>query len=98
MAQSIFGLIFFVALLLSGCTSNEIVRTIALKSKSSECDFKGHAADLSYFTKKKNKKDIDCTQYSIEDHEDYTLGIVEFDDQGWLHNRKQMDLLMEFRL
>jgi len=31
------------------------------------------------------------SKYIVEETKDYTLGFVEFDDQGWLWNRKQID-------
>ena len=31
-----------------------------------------------------------CAQYSIEENAKYALGVVEFDDQGWFWDRRQM--------
>lgn len=76
---------------LSACTSNEIIRSKIEKSNPTVCDFKGQP-DLARFTKQGRD---DCTRYSIEDHQEYTLAFVEFDDQGWLYDRAQMDLLMK---
>ncbi len=73
-----------------GCTSNQIIRDKIEKSRPDTCDFAGQD-DLAYFTQPGREV---CTRYSIEDHRDYTLGFVEFDDQGWMYNRGQMDKLM----
>ncbi|MEO6024086.1 MAG: hypothetical protein ABIP64_13410 [Burkholderiales bacterium] len=74
-----------------GCTANTIIRSKIEKSDPDKCNFHAHG-DLAYFAKHGADE---CTHYSIEDHKDYTLGVVEFDDQGWLYNRRQMDRLME---
>lgn len=36
-----------------------------------------------------------CTKASLEDHQDYLLGFVEFDDQGWFWDRRQMWALID---
>lgn len=75
---------------LGACTPNKIIRGTIAKSDPKVCDFKNQS-DLTRFTK---PGAVDCTRFSIEDHQDYTLGFVEFDDQGWMYDRAQMDLLM----
>ena len=75
----------------SACTTNQIIRSTIKKSDPKECNFKD-STDFADFTKRGNDK---CSRYSIEDHTDYTLAFVEFDDQGWLYDRAQMDLLMK---
>src|ERR1700693_5193044 len=65
---------------LAGCTSNKLIRTQA-SSETGACDF--GAASVSE----------DCRKYSIEDHKDYLLGVVEFDDQGWFRDREQQERL-----
>lgn len=81
----------FLLVSLNACTSNKIIRSTIAKSNSENCNFKG-SADLAEFAKRGND---DCSRYSIEDHVDYTVAFVEFDDQGWLYDRAQMDLLMK---
>ncbi len=36
-----------------------------------------------------------CAQYSIEENAKYALGVVEFDDQGWFWDRRQMWTLID---
>lgn len=72
------------------CTSNKIIRSTIAKTDPNVCNFK-YQPDLAGFTK---SGAVDCTKFSIEDHQDYTLAFVEFDDQGWMYDRAQMDLLM----
>ena len=44
----------------------------------------------------KNDADVkSCAQYSIEENNKYALGVVEFDDQGWFWNRRQMWTLID---
>jgi hypothetical protein len=81
----------FLLIGLGACTSNKIIRSTVAKSDPKKCNFKG-SADLAEFTQRGRDE---CSRYSIENHEDFTLGVVEFDDQGWLYDRGQMDLLME---
>ena len=88
MAKLVCGLLL---IFLCGCTSNTIIRSKIEKSDPVKCNFHGQT-DLAHFAKRGADE---CTQYSIEDHTDYTLGFVEFDDQGWMHNRRQMDILMK---
>ena len=72
---------FFIGgLVLAGCTSNKLIRTQA-SSETGACDF--GAASVSE----------DCRKYSIEDHKDYLLSVVEFDDQGWFRDREQQERL-----
>lgn len=85
--------VFVSALLLTslgGCTSNKIIRSTIAKTDANLCDFRNHS-DLAHFTKPGAD---DCTRFSIEDHQDYTLAFAEFDDHGWMYDRAQMDLLM----
>ena len=37
----------------------------------------------------------DCRTNTIEETKDYLLGLVEFDDQGWLWDRRQMNAVLE---
>lgn len=39
--------------------------------------------------------EANCTKASLEDHQDYLLGFVEFDDQGWFWDRRQMWALVD---
>src|SRR5438067_11153734 len=71
--------ILSVSLLLSGCTSNNIIRP-----EVHVCELKPHEHVAE-----------SCAQNSIEDYGDYALAFVEFDDQGWFYNRTQMLKLME---
>ncbi|MBI3545859.1 MAG: esterase [Gammaproteobacteria bacterium] len=44
----------------------------------------------------KNDADVKaCAQYSIEENAKYALGVVEFDDQGWFWDRRQMWTLID---
>lgn len=36
-----------------------------------------------------------CENSSLEEHTDYLLGFVEFDDQGWFWDHRQLDVLEE---
>jgi hypothetical protein len=85
--------VLFAVLLINigACTTNQIIRSTIKKSDPKECNFKA-SADLGEFAKRGNDQ---CSRYSIENHEDYTLAFVEFDDQGWLYDRAQMNRLME---
>lgn len=85
------GLWILLLAYLSACTPNQIIRSTIAKSDRKDCNFKG-TSDLTQFT---SSNSADCSRYSIEDHEDYTLGFVEFDDQGWMYDRTQMDRLMK---
>ena len=78
----------FFIMMLSACTSNTIIRSKIEKSNPEKCNF-ATSNNLAEFAKRG-----DCSRYSIEDHKDFTLAFVEFDDQGWLYDRAQMDLLM----
>jgi hypothetical protein len=65
------------ALLLCGCTPNDIIRPQVQICKAHQ-----------------NAQD-GCAQSSIEDYGDYALAFVEFDDQGWFYDRRQMTTLMD---
>ncbi|GLI39966.1 esterase [Geobacter hydrogenophilus] len=40
------------------------------------------------------QKGADCSKSSLEQNDEYLLGFVEFDDQGWFWDRKQADTLI----
>ena len=91
MPKLVLNVVLLLHLCLWGCTTNTIIRSNIDKSDPDKCNFQAHG-DLAHFAKRGTDE---CSKYSIEDHVDYTLGVVEFDDQGWLYNRRQMDRLME---
>lgn len=84
-------LCIFLLISLGACTSNQIIRSTIGKSNPAECNFKD-SANLAKFAK---RGDDQCSRYAIEDHVDFSVAFVEFDDQGWLYDRAQMDLLMK---
>ena len=75
---------------LGACTSTQIIRGEIAKSDPRRCNFK-ESRDFAEFA---NGRDRQCSRYSIEDHGDFSLAFVEIDDQGWIQDRAQLDLLM----
>src|SRR5829696_673567 len=68
------------AIMLAGCTSNDLIRT-ARSLPSGVCDFDADVVSEQ------------CRTYSMEEHKDYLLSVVEFDDQGWFRDREQQERL-----
>lgn len=79
-----------VVIAVSGCTSNEIIRKNAgFVENADKCDF-------SSKNKLENLPDDDkCRQASIEKNKDYSLAVVELDDQGWFRDSRQVEELMK---
>jgi hypothetical protein len=61
--------------LLAGCTANQQIRKAG--AADGNCDYEGPLLSNG------------CKRSSIEDHGDYLLSVVEFDDQGWFRDRRQ---------
>lgn len=59
----------------------------------------GCAPHMQYRTQLTTCSTVDdpraCADYFIEESGDYSLGFVEFDDQGWFWDREQMDRLID---
>lgn len=88
--------------LLSGCTSNSLIRTQISACDAASADESKRACDrlprndateceARYFEQIVQA----CGRHSIEQHRNYTLGFVEFDDIGLLYDRAQMTRLLE---
>lgn len=60
--------------LTAGCVSNELIR-----SKYDAC-----------VPTVPERTATECGEYSVEQHSNYSVGFVEFDEQGWLYKREQM--------
>jgi hypothetical protein len=73
------------------CTSTDMYRDRIKRSDADGC----------VYSETGGPADDDCKRYSVEHHvlpgddNDYLLGVVEFDDQGWFQHAGQMDFLME---
>ncbi|MGZ5100443.1 MAG: hypothetical protein ACXWF2_07900 [Usitatibacter sp.] len=74
------------------CTSTEMYRDRIKRSDADGCVYSETGGPV----------DDNCKRYSIEHHplggpndDEYLVGVVEFDDQGWFQHAGQMDFLME---
>ena len=70
------------AAMLAGCTENVIIRPDFTATEAPVCDYTGSTVS------------DECKSQSLEDHHDYLLGFVEFDDQGWFYDVGQMKRLL----
>ena len=69
---------------LAGCAHNHQLRTTVAKSDVDKCSYSPDAPVPP-----------ECKTYSMEDHGNYLLSVVEFDEQGWFRDRRQQDLLLD---
>lgn len=53
----------------------------------------GLSRDCDYATQ--DQVSPECRRYSIEDHGDYRIAVVEFDEQGWFRDRRQQRSLLD---
>jgi hypothetical protein len=83
------GLLFRVGvaalwLIAAGCTPNTTIRTQFEPSPATACPYdSGRPLKAG------------CTSTCLEDHGDYLLSFVEFDDQGWFYDPRQMTSLLK---
>lgn len=85
------------ASLVIGCASNTPFRTITLKqdrnAQGVEDDHCTVPASASFDQEKECAKHSIVHRYYKPEH-DYYVAFVEFDDQGWFHDRKQLESLL----
>lgn len=67
---------------LAACTPNKQLRPDA-----------GLSPDCDYTTP--GQVSPECRRFSIEDHRDYRIAVVEFDEQGWFRDRRQQRSLLD---
>lgn len=88
---------------LSGCTSNTLIRENLSACDAARADeFKQECSAMTDTVARdachaRYTEEIvrTCGDNSIEEHRDYTLGFVEFDDLGISYQPKQMDRLLQ---
>lgn len=87
---------------LSGCTSNSLIRKDLSACDATDTDKSKRTCERSSGTEKQEcmgryfEQIVQaCGDHSIEEHQDYTLGFVEFDDLGVLYAPKQMTQLLK---
>src|SRR3954453_12716792 len=75
------AIVFFLfgMFLVAGCTANQQIRKAGIADGN--CDYGDTLLSDS------------CKRSSIEDHGDYLLSVVEFDDEGWFRDRQQQNEL-----
>src|SRR5687767_10920303 len=92
------GIGVLAALLVGGCTEHEQLRTTTVARGEQTID---EICELRNNTRRSD--DGDCEEHAAIAHYryayrgqegDYYLAFVEFDDQGWFWDRKQLEVLM----
>jgi pimeloyl-ACP methyl ester carboxylesterase len=90
------------SVVLSGCTSNSLIRKDLSACNAASADESKHSCEglprndakeceARYFERIAQA----CGRHSIEEHREYTLGFVEFDDLGVPYEPKQMTQLLK---
>lgn len=79
------SILVLICLLASGCYGRHIIRS-NLTVSPPDCKYDEYTL--------RERVPARCKEHFIERHNDYLLGFVEFDDQGWFHNPRQMAELM----